>query len=122
MCKNKLCGDPRIGCAGGETERETYDSDVATNVNYGVASSSRQFNSTCNSEAHILKIRGTFEEHCLLSKVTTLNGNRRRQASPHLISPHSKLLWVVQISGSRRYPTMIWWTIVGQKGAPEIKC
>jgi hypothetical protein len=33
----------------GERERESYDSDVATSVNYGVASSSRQFNSTCNS-------------------------------------------------------------------------
>lgn len=56
---------------------------------FGVASISRQFDSKCNYEAHITKIEGTFEEYCLLSKVSTLNGNRRRKAGPHLISPHS---------------------------------
>ena len=68
--------------------RKNDNSDIANDVNYGVASFLSWWKSVCNPETGITRIRGP-EEYCLLSKVIGqagwhLSPSRASPKDPHM--------------------------------------
>lgn len=109
-------------------ERGEEGIDVATGMNYGVASPSSWSKCTCNRKISMTRIRGPSKttasmkrwtlwtnitrtrgplDYCLLAKLNTFNG--REQVGLHVLSLKGKL--IISHMVHRDTPTMIGWVV-----------